>query len=234
MKPELVAPVLAPLLIMQGRHVRRVTPRLPEAKGPREGTSGTGRPLRLLIAGDSSAAGVGVETQAEALSGQLVSPLAEHAAVSWRLVAKTGHRIRDVIADLEALPPETCDVAVVAVGVNDATGGTSSKAWREGLGTLCGCLETRFAVRHIFLSPVPPMQAFPALPQPLRWYLGRVAASLNHATLDFMAGSESRHCVDPRFPLTRDFMAADGFHPGARAYVLWARALASAIREKVY
>ena len=57
---------LGPVLLAQGHYVRRVTPRLPEPEGLRQGVEGSGPPLRLLILGDSSAAGVGVATQAEA------------------------------------------------------------------------------------------------------------------------------------------------------------------------
>jgi hypothetical protein len=63
--------LLAPLLIWQGLHVRKHALVLPEPAGPRSGTLGSGAPLRLLILGDSSAAGVGVAHQSEALSGQL-------------------------------------------------------------------------------------------------------------------------------------------------------------------
>ncbi|EKS9872121.1 SGNH/GDSL hydrolase family protein, partial [Burkholderia cepacia] len=40
---------LGPLLFAQGRYVRRVTPRLPEAAGPRDGVAGDGPPLRVLV-----------------------------------------------------------------------------------------------------------------------------------------------------------------------------------------
>ncbi|KAB0649370.1 SGNH/GDSL hydrolase family protein, partial [Burkholderia diffusa] len=56
----LATAALGPLLLMQGRRVRRVTPRLAEAAGPRDGTAGDGPPLRVLVLGDSAAAGVGV------------------------------------------------------------------------------------------------------------------------------------------------------------------------------
>jgi len=55
--------VLSPLLVCQGIYVRRVTPKLPEADGPRSGEAGSGALLRLLVLGDSAAAGVGVRTQ---------------------------------------------------------------------------------------------------------------------------------------------------------------------------
>ena len=58
---------LGPLLLWQGRAVRARALKLPEAAGPREGREGQGAPaLRLLVVGDSSAAGVGVEHLAQA------------------------------------------------------------------------------------------------------------------------------------------------------------------------
>ena len=47
MPPGLAAIALAPLLLIQGRYVRHVTPRLPEPTGARHGTVGAGEPLRL-------------------------------------------------------------------------------------------------------------------------------------------------------------------------------------------
>ena len=77
MPNPLITLSLAPFLILQGRHVRRITPRLPEPDGARAGQAGSGQPLRLLIVGDSAAAGVGVSTQQDALSGQLIALLSQ-------------------------------------------------------------------------------------------------------------------------------------------------------------
>ena len=38
---------LAPLLVVQGWYVKRITPRLPEAEGAREGITGRGKCLGL-------------------------------------------------------------------------------------------------------------------------------------------------------------------------------------------
>ncbi|MEM8598518.1 MAG: SGNH/GDSL hydrolase family protein, partial [Bacteroidota bacterium] len=59
--------LLGPVLLAQGKRVRRVALKLPEPPGDRESTVGNGPPLRLLVVGDSSAAGVGAETQDDAL-----------------------------------------------------------------------------------------------------------------------------------------------------------------------
>ena len=66
---------LLPVLVFQGVKVRKNTPRLLEASGDREGIIGQGQPLSLLILGDSAAAGVGVESQSEALSGAILQAL---------------------------------------------------------------------------------------------------------------------------------------------------------------
>ena len=230
MDHRIAAVALAPVLLLQGLHVRWRTPRLPEPPGPRRGSGGEGKPLRLLIVGDSSAAGVGAHTQGAALSGQLAARLTRHFHLSWRLVARTGDGVRDVLAHIESVPREDFDVAIVAVGVNDVTAVTSARHWRDSLGHLCERLQARFKTRRVLLSPLPPMHAFPALPQPLRWYLGKRAASLNQAMHTVTADNVDWVCVEPEFPLKKEYMAADGFHPGPRAYSLWAEKMAMAIK----
>lgn len=230
-KHKAAALLLAPLLWAQGRHVRRVTPRLPEPVGPRQGVAGECAPLRLLIVGDSSAAGVGAATQAEALAGQLTSLLAQHFHVSWRLIANTGDDVQALMGRLSALPADDFDVALVAVGVNDVTAGTSPKQWRRQVSQLGECLQSRFAVQRLLLTPVPPMHAFPALPQPLRWYLGRQADELNRELYEVAEQATGWELAEPGFPLSAELMASDGFHPGAAAYTLWAEQVALAIRQ---
>jgi hypothetical protein len=79
--------VLSPVLVAQAIATRARLPRLPEPAGPRQGVAGRGTPLRLLITGDSSAAGVGVGRQHDALASRLAKGLAEAAGarVAWRL-----------------------------------------------------------------------------------------------------------------------------------------------------
>ena len=65
---------LAPLLVAQAIATRRRAPVLPEAAGPRDGIVGDdgSAPLRALVAGDSSAAGVGVAEQEQSVIGHFV------------------------------------------------------------------------------------------------------------------------------------------------------------------
>ena len=67
-----------PVILLQALWVVIRAQKLPEASGSRTGSAGHGPPLRILIVGDSSAAGVGVDHLTDALPGQLEVRLAEH------------------------------------------------------------------------------------------------------------------------------------------------------------
>ena len=216
---------LLPLLVGQALGARARALRLPEPEGARAGVLGSGPPLSLLITGDSSAAGVGCETQSQALSGQLPALLAERHRVEWQLVARTGATTKDAIARLAALPRRRFDVAVVALGVNDVTANVPLMLWLRRQERLFDLLETEFGVGRIYVSGLPPMKHFPLLPQPLRWVLGRAADRYDSALARMVEGRPS--CTHIRFdlPFDPEMMARDGFHPGPEAYALWARML---------
>src|SRR5690554_849803 len=226
---------LAPVLIGQGRYVRRVTPSLQEPEGDRQGSLGEGPELRLLILGDSAAAGVGVTTQQDALAGQLVRELASDHRVIWRLVAETGHKAADVLAALNASPHSHYDVVLVSVGVNDVTGRTGNRQWLTALNELSDRLMNGMSATRVIFTAIPPMHLFPALPQPLRWYLGMRAKQLNTLMENLCnnwnpgVGSLEYLCIS--FPLEPGFMASDGFHPGLDAYGVWAEHAAASIRK---
>lgn len=201
MKLQAAGLALAPLLIAQGRRVRRVALRLPEAEGARQGSAirsvagadaratpaVEARTLRVLILGDSSAAGVGASTQADALTGRLPEALLARAEalaidrVDWRLAARTGATAAEVLVMLDALAGRSFELAVVAVGVNDVTGRTPLRRWLRTIEHLVGALHGRHGVRCVVLSGLPPMHRFPLLPQPLRWYLGEHARQFDQA-----------------------------------------------------
>lgn len=212
--------------------MRRTVPQLPEPGGAREGVRGSGPPLRLLIAGDSAAAGVGAATQDEALSGRLVAALAGAFEVRWKLLAHTGATTGDLLERLQQAPAEAFDVAVTSLGVNDVTGRTSLAAWRRRQRRLVELLGSRFQARRILLSGLPPMHRFPALPQPLRWYVGSRARDFDRAlagVADAQVGCEFVGLDYAMMDLQA--MAADGFHPGPAVYRRWADELARRIIE---
>ena len=226
--PFLLKAVLGPTLLLQGLWVRMRTPRLPEADGPRRGQTGTGPRLRLLILGDSSAAGVGVASQSEALLGQLTRALGCHYTVAYRLEARTGATTADALDTLVRPGMGPFDVVVTALGVNDLTAGRKIPAWLADQKCLIDRLHARLKPRVILISGLPPVHLFPALPQPLRWYLGNGARGFSSA-LEALAKANGALFLPLDFSLDIPQMATDGFHPGRGVYREWGRRAAAGI-----
>lgn len=229
----LLALGLSPIMLAQGLYLRRSVPALPEPEGPRQGELGRGPELRVLIVGDSSAAGVGAEYQEQALSGQLSAALARDFRVSWLLAAQSGVTSKELTEHLQVLTPQAWDVALSVTGVNDATSGCRPKAFLARQKRLVALLRHRFSVKRVLLSGLPPMHRFPSLPQPLRWYLGARAQALD-AALERWAGLQPTCDYLPlSFDMEVEDMAEDGFHPGPRVYEQWAQAVAEKIKARM-
>ncbi len=212
-------------MLWQGARVRRDILRLPEPDGARSGGDGE---LRLLILGDSSAAGVGVDRQERALSGCIVRALAPM-RIKWRVLAATGWTTSDALAALDTLNGEY-DAAVICLGVNDVTTETGIAAWLATYARVLDRLEAAHGISRYYLSCLPPMGRFPALPWPLRWYIGLQAQAHDRALAQLAAGrAGARHLkIDTDLPASA--AAADGFHPGPLVYAKLGEVFAEAIR----
>ena len=216
---------LAPLLWLQARHVRRVTLRMPEPPGLRTGTAGCGPLMRLLVAGDSGAAGVGASTQDQALCGQLVRRLSLHHTVQWCVLAANGLDSPGLFRLLQGTPCARFDVVVLSMGANDATGLCAPLQWARWQTRLAELIDQRFAPALLVHSAVPPMHACLALPQPLRWFMGRWARQMNHSLAPLLIAQVGRSMHwHPETTATAG-MAADGIHPSAEGYAVWADGL---------
>lgn len=222
--------VFYPILITQGLWVKWTTIRLQEPKGPREGVIGEGADFRLLILGDSSAAGVGVKTQNLALSGRLVDALSTSARVDWQLIARCGDTTPMALRRLNAAHPRRADVAVTGLGVNDIIRGTRLHVWLAQQQALLDSLIGPHGVKHVYVTGIPQVSAFPRLPNPLRWALGHQAARFDRALWAMLADHPNATFVAADMDLNANVMAQDGFHPGAAVYQRWADILAARIR----
>ena len=225
---------LGPILLPQARWVRRTALRLPEAEGPRDGVVGAGKPmLRVLVVGDSSAAGVGLADQAQALALPLAHRLNEklHAPIGWQLIAKSGVDSADARELVAKAPVYPADVVVTVLGVNDVTGQTTAARYVEHVGTLWRELRERTGARWAVLCGLPPMGLLTAVPQPLRWYLGRYSDWLDDA-LRRWAEAQALGFCGLRWAADPALLAKDGFHPGPALYPQWAAHLADLILQE--
>lgn len=218
---------LLPLLLAQGLAVRNRALILPEPPGPRQGQTGRGPALRLLILGDSAAAGVGAPDQSEALAGHLARALAPNVSLTWQLEARTGVTSAQTLRHLHKIDT-TFDAALISLGVNDLTRAVPRARWLTTQRALHAALRAK-GVRQILMTPVPPMHLFPALPAPLNWVLGQEAKRYNHALTALAQNTPDLHLLDFTLPMDPSLMAADGFHPAPALYRLWADTAARAL-----
>src|SRR5690349_18469002 len=93
---------------------------------PGSGVFGAGRPLRLVLLGDSTAAGLGVTMTGETVGGRLAELLASTGRrIHLSSAAVAGSRTADLGAQVaRALVHGAPDVAVILVGSEDAIGFT--------------------------------------------------------------------------------------------------------------
>lgn len=234
---KLLSLFLIPLLIVQGKQVRKNTPKLKEADGKRTGKTGKGIPLKLLILGDSAAAGVGVENQNAALLGRITENLIEQYEVSWHLDASTGNTSFDLAHQMDqvaALKPAkymNAHAVVISIGVNDVTKLTSLVNWKRNLSKLIGILQRKLNADHIYFAKLPPMHLFPALPNPLKLVLGKRAQELDANLRDFINTQDKCLYVETPFAIEQGNIAEDGFHPGHSAYQTWGAHVAELIAK---
>ena len=226
---------LIPALFLQGKHVKKKTPKLFEPHGIREGQIGEGKSLSILIVGDSAAAGVGVENQNEALSGAILNELKDEYSINWKLHAKSGHSTPKVIQHISYLENKHYDVVVTSVGVNDVVTFMEPQSWIDKQHKLYQFIDDKFSPSLIIAAGVPPMHLFPALPNPLAWLFGLYATSMNDKLEKFVENRSNMQWIKydiERYQALNLEMATDGFHPSKEVYALWGQQVAAKIRDK--
>lgn len=228
----LTTTLLFPVLLYQGKQARRTTPRLPEAGGAPCGQYGKGAPARrVLVIGESTAAGVGVETHDQGLASQLAREIHERTGqtIAWHTFGVNGIRLGALVRKLETTELPEADVVLLSMGVNDTTGFTPRFRFRRQLRALRKLLAPRYSGPILLLS-VPPMHLFTALPSPLRHVMGWRARQLDNLYIR-LARQFPEDFRYVNYPVVTDpeLLARDGFHPGQKGYRYIAEALADRV-----
>jgi len=217
---------VAPVLYAQGKRLRRDALILPPAALPWHGSHAGPDPIRLLLVGDSTIAGVGADTQLNGLPGNLARELNErlHRGVEWRAVGESGATSRDLLErfvdDAVSAP---FDLVFLSVGANDALGLRSRAAFGRDVRTLLSRFRAASPQATILMSSLPAFKRFELLPDPLKRNLYRHSQSLESEARAIVARLDRAHMSPPPPPYTDGFFASDLFHPSEVGYRDWAR-----------
>ncbi len=220
-----LAVLQGPVVLPQGRLLRRTTPRLPDAAQPWEGDLAGPDPLRLLVLGDSTAAGVGAPTQQVALPGRLADAL--HArtgrGVAWRSVGENGATARDLHERfLDEALSAPADLLFLTVGANDSLAMRSARAFAADVRHILDAFDDRNPGAFVLMSSLPVFGRFALLPQPLRTALYRHSLALEGAARALVEARPNAVMSSDPPPYSTDFWATDLFHPSASGYRDWA------------
>jgi lysophospholipase L1-like esterase len=219
-----VAVLLSPVVLPQARRVKRVIPRLPDAAGPWHGAVEGDDQISVLVLGDSTAAGVGAETQDDALPGNLARVLSSawERGVSWRAIGENGATSGDIVLRfLDEASHGQYDVIFVSVGANDALKLRSRGSFGRNFRAILRRLRTVNPHAVILVSSLPGFSQFEALPNPLRWALHLHAQNLESAARRIVRAEPGVIMSPPAPPYTADFFASDRFHPSPSGYRDW-------------
>lgn len=191
--------------------------------------------VRLVLLGDSTSLGVGVDDVGDTVGGQLARLLADEAGLRVHLssVGVSGSRATDLATQVaRALLGERPDVAVILIGANDAT---SLRRPGESAAYLGAAVRRlRDAGVEVVVGTCPDLGAARAIAQPLRemagWWGRRTAAAQGRAVhagggavVDLAAETGAVFRADA------GTLCYDGFHPSADGYRVWAHALLPAV-----
>lgn len=221
-------PLMLPVVAAQGAWVRRTAEMAPPASGPMTGgVPGEGSAaIRVLVIGDSTAAGCGASTHENAFAGAFADLAARSTGrpVQWRVLGESGATSRRVRSAL--LPRldegDSFDIVVLLMGVNDVLARRSTQEWAENAAAVLDALTAR--ADRVVMPGIPPFDRFPALPRALGRYLADGGRRLDRVAHELCSARQDVVWISTVGLLPEDpgFFAGDGFHPSSDGYRRWA------------
>lgn len=222
-----------PFVLPQALRTRARARRFSAPSGPQGGGFGADPGATIVGIGDSIIAGVGADTGEQTITAQFARCWSEAAqrSVAWRAVGRIGAKTLRIEQMAMQLPEDHTVIAVVvSVGVNDITGLTRTGAWLAAVERLINALQAKYPAAVVVMLGIPPLEAFPALPSPLRRVLGLRARHFDQRLREWLGQrARLRYLPIERRPLASEF-AADGFHPSAASYALLAEEMVALIQ----
>ncbi len=215
---------IAPFLYLQGQYARRKIGRLPDAEGETIGCFGGGEEaVKLLVIGESTAAGVGARTHEAALAGQFARFLSCKIgkAVNWHVIGKSGITVRETIRELvPKIPDEKFDYIMVALCGNEVLKLRSPRNFRRDMLEFLGIMREKNPDAVVFITNAPAIRLSPVLPQPIKFILGHLSALHDKNIREFTAPMPNILYFPQPSEVVEDFFA-DGIHPSEKGYTLW-------------
>ncbi|MEO1261298.1 MAG: SGNH/GDSL hydrolase family protein [Bacteroidota bacterium] len=231
-----------PYLLFQGYYIRK---KVPDLLPPTDinGHSGT-QPieLKLLCIGESTVAGIGVDTHRDGIAGQLGDYLNEktNKKIVWSVFAKSGLTTKGVLEKIKNEAVEIVpDIIVIGVGANDGFRLNSPNVFKKNIQSIIESIQKKFPDKPIVFANMPPISIFPAFPFLVRYFvantvniyrkeLNKIIPQYANVYFDHQKIENMDWDLEGR-PIT-DFFS-DGVHPSKLTYGMWAKNIGEFILE---
>jgi lysophospholipase L1-like esterase len=222
-----VAALSLGLLLRQAADARRIIP-MAEAPPPRgDGVYGPkfgGKPINMVILGDSSAAGYGVHRPRETPGALLATGVSRrlHRPVRLHRVAVVGSMSSGLPYQVDAALEYEPDIAIILIGGNDVTHVSARPAAVRHLGDAVRRLRATGC--QVVVGTCPDIGAIQPIKPPLRWLARKRSRDLAAAQTVAVVEAGGRtvslgNLLGPMFAADPVRMfSSDHFHPSAEGY----------------
>ncbi|MCE7026937.1 SGNH/GDSL hydrolase family protein [Jiella avicenniae] len=238
-KTGLISWLLLPVYVWQGVQTRRRVLRMTPPDGATSGVLGADArsetTVKLLVIGDSSAAGVGVDHVDDALGPKLAERIVALTgrSVFWRMAganSAVSAEIRDHV--VPNLAREAFTHIVLMIGTNDAKNFHGGRRFKKSFGSLLYALKAKWPEARIVWSPPVDLKRVPALPRGLAHVLELRARIVRKIGARLCA--ERGAIVATTLPRVEPAgFSRDGFHASAEGYAYYANHLVSYVIGKL-
>jgi lysophospholipase L1-like esterase len=236
-----------PLLAIEGKRILRTMRKYSEATTP-EGITPNIKapPLRVLLIGESTMAGVGVPRHQDGFPGAFASELSTQYShpVHWRVYARSGYTTRRMREKLiPKIQEESSDLIVIGLGANDAFQLKSPWTFYREVKKLTQDLHHRFPGTIIVYINMPPIRLFPAFSPLLKWIVGTQIDDLRRTLIHFASQVPNVYFYSRKITAedwknrlnlqaTPEELFSDGIHPSELAYQVWGKDVARQIFQE--
>lgn len=238
-----------PLLLIQAKRVKRNIPSLPDAVEP-EGLEDIGaeKTLRVLVLGESTVAGIGVEKHKDGLTGNIAKGLSKklNVNVSWKAYGRSGYTAKRICTEtVPEMIPEKVDFIAIALGGNDAFELNTPWGWKRDARKLVDALNEKFPDAKIAFTHLPPIKEFTAFTPRMQWAIGTLVemfGELLHKEIDHMPNANYQHQIvglsswreQAGQELPPEAFFSDGVHPSQLNFELWGADFSGwVVKEKI-
>ncbi len=231
-------------MYLQGKRIRAKVPQLPEAEGF-EGhcysNERSGSTLNVLSLGESTIAGVGVQTHEEGFTGTFAKELSRLfiSNVKWKVYARSGYTAREVERKIVPnITEQQADIIVVGLGGNDAFTLNRPSKWKAEVRTLIAAIQSKFPDAIVVFCNMPPIKEFPAFTPLIKFTLGNLVEILGEELRNAVSDFDNvfyfgktitlKAWIDKyQLNVNREDFFSDGVHPSKLTYQTWARDVAN-------